>query len=567
MNILYHLLFILFFIYWGCEEKVVEDTTPPTVSIISPINGSTVNEIVIITCISSDNEDVAKVELWINGVTTDLPDNTEPYLFNWNTTLVVNGNYTISIRSYDTNENTTDSEPILLTVDNTQSNPQPINITSVVFDNGGFTITWNQSIDGDFSSYELEKSTDSIMNNPFVVFTTDSLEQTTYFDTDVNPLTYQYYRVTVIDTFNYETKGQIISSSLDPGTEPSLKELGAIHGIEVGTSAAVKPWHPITGTNEIGVELSDPIYVAFAMKHFARMTPSQDMLNNVVWDQPSDFTDASSYEYQDQVQNFVNATTDFHVHGAHMVWHSAMSPWMSTSSGFVGDDVVNFMENHIANMALGYTQVTSWNVVNEAISDNPISTTSHVSGNLRETIWKQEVGDDYIERAFQIARQGGVETLLYNDYGIDLPNATKTQAVLQLVTKLNDMDLIDGIGLQSHLAGNSTVPTIAEFRSNIAQFAALGLEVHITEFDITHCLTLQCRDVTGPQIAYNLASACREEPACVSFTFWGMLNDRSWLYPDRVDPSLYSGRSLYALPFDSEYGTTPIFDAIVDAWQ
>ena len=189
MNILYRLLFILFFIYWGCEEKVVEDTTPPTVRITSPQNGSTVNEIVIITCISSDNEDVAKVELWINGVTTDLLDNTEPYLFDWNTTLVDNGNYTISIRSYDTNENTTDSEPILLTVDNTQSNPQPINITSVVFDNGGFTITWNQCIDGDFSSYELEKSTDSIMNNPFVVFTTDSLEQVTYFDTDVNPLT------------------------------------------------------------------------------------------------------------------------------------------------------------------------------------------------------------------------------------------------------------------------------------------------------------------------------------------------------------------------------------------
>ena len=218
MKKLYPLLSVLFLIYWGCEEEQPEevDTTPPTVTVTFPQNNSSVFEIVSITCISSDNEGVEKVELWVNGVTTGLTDNSEPYSFDWNTTLVDNGNYTITIRSYDTSDNTTDSEPIVLTVDNTQSNPQPINITSVVFDNGGFTITWNQSTDGDFSSYELEKSTDSTMNSPSVVFTTDSLEQTTYFDTDVNPLSYQYYRITVIDTFSYETKGQIVSSSLDP---------------------------------------------------------------------------------------------------------------------------------------------------------------------------------------------------------------------------------------------------------------------------------------------------------------------------------------------------------------
>jgi Leucine-rich repeat (LRR) protein len=215
MKKLYPLLSVLFLIYWGCDEEQPEevDTTPPTVTVTFPQNNSSVFEIVSITCISSDNEGVEKVELWVNGVTTGLTDNSEPYSFDWNTTLLDNGNYTITIRSYDTSDNTTDSEPIVLTVDN---NPQPINITSVIFDNGGFTITWNQSIDGDFSTYELEKSTDSTMNSPSVVFTTESLEQTTYFDTDVNPLIYQYYRVTVIDTFDYETKGEIMSTSLDP---------------------------------------------------------------------------------------------------------------------------------------------------------------------------------------------------------------------------------------------------------------------------------------------------------------------------------------------------------------
>ena len=120
MKRLYPLLFISVLIYWGCEEEQPEevDTTPPTVTITSPQDGSTVSVIVSISCISSDNEGVDKVELWVNGVTTGVTDNTEPYSFDWNTTTLEDGNYTIIIRSYDTSENTTDSEPITLTVDN-----------------------------------------------------------------------------------------------------------------------------------------------------------------------------------------------------------------------------------------------------------------------------------------------------------------------------------------------------------------------------------------------------------------------------------------------------------------
>ena len=167
------LLLFIGLAFWSCEEDAEPepDTTPPTVTISYPLTNSTVSEMVTINCISSDNEGVEKVELWVNGVTTELTDDSEPYSFDWNTTLVDNGSYSITVRSFDTSENTTDSEPIVLTVDNTQSTPQPINITSVVFDNGGFTITWNQSTDGDFSSYELEKSVESTMGDYDVVHT------------------------------------------------------------------------------------------------------------------------------------------------------------------------------------------------------------------------------------------------------------------------------------------------------------------------------------------------------------------------------------------------------------
>jgi hypothetical protein len=180
------LLILPLLLYWSCDEPTEEDNTPPTVTITSPQNNSSVSEVVSITCMSSDNEGVEKVELWVNGVSTGITDNTEPYLFDWNTTTLEDGNYTIIVRSYDTNGNTTDSDPITLTVDNSGSYPQSVSITSIVFGDGSFTITWNQSTDEDFGSYELEKSVESTMGDYNVVHTTENVTDTTYVDTGLH---------------------------------------------------------------------------------------------------------------------------------------------------------------------------------------------------------------------------------------------------------------------------------------------------------------------------------------------------------------------------------------------
>ena len=79
-SLIFSLLFIL-----SCEDK--KDTTPPEVTITSPSNDSKVNEVVTVTCMSTDNKEVTKVELWVDGVNTGLTDETEPYSFKWNTTL------------------------------------------------------------------------------------------------------------------------------------------------------------------------------------------------------------------------------------------------------------------------------------------------------------------------------------------------------------------------------------------------------------------------------------------------------------------------------------------------
>ena len=118
MRKLYPLLSVLFLIYWGCEETTEEDTTPPTVSISSHSSGQTVYEIITITVTTQDNEGISKVEFFIDNSLVKT-DTESPYEYEWNTTQYEDGSeHIVKVISYDNSENFTESQPILLIVDN-----------------------------------------------------------------------------------------------------------------------------------------------------------------------------------------------------------------------------------------------------------------------------------------------------------------------------------------------------------------------------------------------------------------------------------------------------------------
>ncbi len=212
------LLFLLIFLemFLTCKNSAEPDTTPPVVSIQSPLSGETVSEVVVILVSTSDNEEIEKVEFIIDD-SLHFTDSQDPYEYSWNTSTLTDGSHhTVKVISYDTSNNSTKSQPILLTVDNSNSYPTSIDITSIILENGNLILTWNKSYDPDFDSYKLEKSLQSNMEEFTVINTTNEITDTTYTDTDINPLAYQYYRIAVRDTVGLEVKGQIVSSSLDP---------------------------------------------------------------------------------------------------------------------------------------------------------------------------------------------------------------------------------------------------------------------------------------------------------------------------------------------------------------
>ena len=99
---------------------VINDTTAPTVSLTAPGNGATVSGTVALTASAGDNVGVSKVEFYENGVLLTAT-NVAPYSYNWSTTSVANGSYTLTAKAYDAAGNVGQSGNVTVTVNNTQA--------------------------------------------------------------------------------------------------------------------------------------------------------------------------------------------------------------------------------------------------------------------------------------------------------------------------------------------------------------------------------------------------------------------------------------------------------------
>ncbi len=135
---------------------VFNDTTPPTVSITSPVSGASVSGTISVTASASDNVGVAGVQFKLDGANAGAEVTAAPYSVSWNTTTASNASHTLTAVARDAAGNRTTSAPVTVTVDNvaptvtinqaaTQADPtnsSPINFT-VVFSKpvSGFTGT------------------------------------------------------------------------------------------------------------------------------------------------------------------------------------------------------------------------------------------------------------------------------------------------------------------------------------------------------------------------------------------------------------------------------------------
>ena len=233
------------------------------------------------------------------------------------------------------------------------------------------------------------------------------------------------------------------------------------------------------------------------------------------------------------------------------------------------------MRTHIEAVAGRYRgKVISWDVVNEALDDG--------TNFIRPSKWFSTLGEEFIVKAFQFARQADPDAMLvYNDSHVELP--FKRAKLLRLLRLLQERKApIQAVGIQGHYELDA-VP-YQDLEDTISAIHSLGLKVMMTEFDLdaiprarwwadggTHRPELArfnpytngCpRDVLqrqAEQYGKLFGIFRRHADAIARVSFWDLHDGRSWLnhFPwERVN---------YPLLFDRKARPKPAFSAALGA--
>lgn len=135
------------------------------------------------------------------------------------------------------------------------------------------------------------------------------------------------------------------------------------------------------------------------------------------------------------------------------------------------------MKTHIQTVVGRYRgRVGSWDVVNEAISDDDKET-------YRDSTWSRLLGDDLLVKAFEFAHEADPDaTLILNDYNLETQPA-KRERLLRVAGRLKARGVpIHAVGLQGHFEIDQ-VP-LGALNDTLAAVRALGLKVVVSELDI-----------------------------------------------------------------------------------
>ena len=232
MKSLCPLLFVFFLIYWSCS-----DTIPPTVSITSHTSGQTVNKIVPIKVTTQDNEEISRVEFFIDDSLV-LSDTEIPYEGYWNTSQYEEGTKHIAkVISYDISDNSTESQPLSLIIDNSEFYLTPSVLYPITYKDG-YQISWSQNNDDNFRSYKLYESKYEDMRNWTLLYETNNRKNTTFILT-LEVL--KYYQIVVEDIGDLPSTSNIVVGDY-------YLELWGNHYSILNTDSLDLPYNGLTGS-------------------------------------------------------------------------------------------------------------------------------------------------------------------------------------------------------------------------------------------------------------------------------------------------------------------------------
>jgi endo-1,4-beta-xylanase len=201
------------------------------------------------------------------------------------------------------------------------------------------------------------------------------------------------------------------------------------------------------------------------------------------------------------------------------------------------------IEDHITTVLNHFRgRILIWDVVNEPMS-------IFKPGKLENNIFLKYLGEDYIQRTFELARSVDPDLKLFLNENLFSYTDKTAEAFLDLIKKLKERNVpVDGVGIQAHI-GSRRDTSVTDLKNFIKKITDLGLEVEITEMDARLKIFKEADDPYEAQGIYygRILRACLSNPLCRGLTFWGFSDNRSWqdsmskLFPRPNEPYLFDG--------------------------
>ncbi|MGB4092524.1 MAG: endo-1,4-beta-xylanase [Ruminococcus flavefaciens] len=327
-----------------------------------------------------------------------------------------------------------------------------------------------------------------------------------------------------------------------------------------GLKGKFAPWFKI-GTSVSPGELNSG--ASFLKENYNSITPENELKPESILDQNASRQSGSVQVNLSRAASTLKFCEDngISLRGHTFVWYSQTPDWFfkenfSDNGNFVSKSEMNkrledFIKNTFEAIAKQYPKLDlySYDVCNELfLNDGGGLRKTYYTENSGASNWAKVYGEDndeFIINAFKYARQYAPKgcKLYLNDYNEYVP--AKTNDIYNMAMKLKELGYIDGIGMQSHL--DTGYPDAKTYETALKKFLSTGLEVQITELDIT------CKDFSAQADLYEkiVGLAMDHADQIPALTIWGTTDNVSWR------------SSQNPLLFSQGYKPKPAYDKVV----
>lgn len=320
---------------------------------------------------------------------------------------------------------------------------------------------------------------------------------------------------------------------------------------------------------------NEPAAMEVVARHFNTITPENIMKWEEIHPEPGRY----NFEPSDQFIAF-GEKHKMHIIGHNLIWFHQTPDWVfqdDSGNTLNREALLERMKEHIFTVVGRYKgRIHGWDVVNEAIMED---------GSFRKSRWFEIIGEDYIQKAFEFAREADPDAeLYYNDY--DYEHIPKTDGIVKLIRNLQSSGVkVDGVGIQGHWFLD--FPKMEAIEDYVGKLRSLDVKLMITELDVgvlpfykidaaivplssfdpetqkkynpfPNGLTEAMEEKLSKRYAEFFSFFRKHRDLISRVTFWAVHDGQSWrnYWP-------ITGRADYPMLFDRNCQPKPAFDAVI----